>query len=269
MISKKGFLFTISIILFSTTLILYTQSYSESILNREMLIIENYKLKQLNFISDDISTDILKILKIDFDSAFENEIVNVSINGELPVENISDKLIEYNNFLNNFYFTKQNEQAEVDFSGMDNNFIIEFITNKFIYDFDDSIIYLNEHYDLLDLNIFVQNSDLNFVESNFSSGDTLIKVNYFDDQNIVSFTESINLDSPSFIKFIYNDNNITINFGENNQNYFSLDSEINSKINYFLKVQNSFDANFFDARTNVLLKYRFDNLDSNSFVKVN
>ncbi len=270
MISSKGFLFTVSIILFATTLVTYTQVYSESVSNREFLIIENYKSKIVPFLMDDISTDILSILNLNFDIGFVEDEVNIIINGELPVENVNESFSDYKLFLETIYFPRSSGEKSIDFSNVfEDNFEVNFSTNNFVFDYNNSKVYLKKEFNLLDLNIFVIGSDLNTVESNFSSGDTPVSVNYFDDQNILNFSKNVNLDSVSYIKLVYEDNNILINIGLLDGNYFSLTSNIDSKVKYNLKITNFFDNNFFNANSNVLFNYTSEKLDVNSFVKIN
>ncbi len=274
MISSKGFFFTISIILFATTLVFYSQMYSDFSVNRESYIINSYKLSFVPFIIDDISTDVLSIMGIDFDKEFKEDSVYITISGEFPKTNVSNNVINYKNFLDNNYFTKSIGQKNIDFSNLlNNNFIIDLSGNTFVYDYNNSIIYLKNDFNYIDLNIFVSTSDLNYYEYFFNSSEEsnkFIRINYFDDTNSLIFPlQEIDTSDLSYLNLVYTDANILLTFGINNDNYFVFDSNIESEVKYYLLFENYFDNNIFRSNSNIIFNYKLEEVDVNSFIKIN
>lgn len=273
MISKKGFLFTISIILFATTLVFYAQVYSDNILKRDFYILDDYKASIIQFIMDDISYDILNIFEIDFENTFSEDFVFININGKLYDNDLISVINEYEGFLINKYFTKTLGQKTIDFSDVLNNGLkINLNNNEFVFDFYNSNIYLRKDFSFLDLNIFYNGNDLNHYVVNFdNSGTQKISVNirYFDDVSVIILSEEINLDELSTITFVYDDySSFVINIGEFENNYFMIDSN-NVELNYFLGFKNNFDNDFFKASFNIPFEYETKRIKSNSLISVN
>lgn len=271
MISKKGFLFTISIILFATTLVFYTQVYSDSIVRREFFILDNYKSQIVPFIIDDIATDVANIVELNINSNFFEEEVYVNIIGVLPKNNLTSVFNDYNDFLNNVYFTKTLGEKSVNFSNVfENGFILNFPNNKFIFDYNNSKIILEENFNSLDLNLFLSTGDLNHYEFVYNdSGETVpINIRYFDDVNAIIISQNINLSEDSFVNFVYNDDSyllITIGSSDSNK-YFSLDTNKQNKLNYSLGFNNDFHGDFFKSKTNIPFKFETEKINVDSFI---
>lgn len=267
--NRKGFLFTISVIMFATTLVFYSQVYSENILRSEYLIIEDYKYKTNYFISNDISMDLMDIFNIDIDYHFLDNNIYLKINGEIPNNDIIHTLNNYENFLENNYFTKINGNEEIDLDNIkDGSFDINYDFFDFVYDYENEKVYNNGQFDKLDINLLVDDH-LNSIDFYFERGSTPVYINYFDNNNIVLLDKNIGLSSLSYVRFIYDDSNVLLKIGLHNGKYFDLDSNINNKINYSILFVNEFDQNFLELNINSKLDYEFDNFSSDSYISIN
>jgi hypothetical protein len=265
----KGFLFTISIVLFATTLVFYSQVYSEGILKRESQVLDAYRLDVVSYLGDDIKDDLFDILNFDFEKEFKEEKVYITVSNKFPLSNISTRLSDYEDFLQNDYFDNYKGNNNIDLTNIeDGTFEVNNSVNNVIIDYENNKLYFNNDFNGIDMNIFVI-GDLNYYDSNFISGSTPVNINYFDDNNVIIFNETMDTSVNSYIKLIYADNNVLINIGLNNNKYFEIDSNTNNELSYDLRIENYFDNNYFEEYINSKLIYQYELINSNSFISIN
>jgi hypothetical protein len=265
--NKKGFFFTLSVILFATTLFAFTQAYSEKINSRSSLISELPKRDIALFINRTISEDLQQILDFELDTNF-NPYAEISFRSYFPYSySVSTELSTYSNIVDSnlfdyFYGTSQlslsdlsDGTAEIFFP--DGNIEINYTNNEYSF----SHTNISE----IQINLISQN-DLNSATWSASSGSTNIRINYADDTNYFSITDSISLSSESILTLIENnDSNIYLTFSNNTIN---LNSDDQNKLTYFVKSTLNSDYNYFPIKFNSLLQYSNPKIDSNSWIKI-
>jgi hypothetical protein len=271
-INSKGFLFTISIILFASTLVLYAQTYSNMNVGRETRILSNYKLLAQPILSNDLALDLEEILSFGISTKSESNGISLIISDKYPKTSIASKLSSYESFLENTFFSRVSGTESVDFTNILDGKAEIFLGENTNYEID----YNNSYSELsssltlssLDLNI-ITSRDLISYEENFSTGDTELNIIYFDDSNYIVKTKSINPSSENTLKLVYADSNILVEIGAITQNNsFKIDTNSSSDLWIDLIAYYETDANYFSIDFDANLLYSNEEISSNSFINI-
>ncbi len=270
MISKKGFLFTISIILFASTIVIFAQVYLNNSMGVETRVLSNYAMLSQPILNDNIASNLKKIVGFDLDLEFQNNNIIISINDSLPKDyNVSQKISSYESFLENSFFPIFSGEESIDFTNLKDGSIELFFNDLFVYNVDydlneNSFVSNSSALNSIDLNLFVDNN-LNYYEWVFVSGNTDLNLYYFDSNTYFYLTESISPTSANTLNLVYNDYNSIIVI-ENNS--FNIDSGAGRKIDFDLRTSYDFDSNNFPVWFNALLNYSSRNISSSSLIKI-
>lgn len=274
--NKKAFLFTISVIIFASTLITMTQLFANYNLNYERTVLNSYKTTLSPLINDDIAFDISRMLDLDLDVNYSASDINIWINGSITKNfDFEQKLSDYNNFLQNKYFPNVVGTQSIDFGTSDN--ILELLFGddyEYKYNFDQNVIDFISYTDTLysiDINLDLVSTDLNeIIEPSSPAGDATININYNDDQNYFSASYAFDPLASYEVIFVYNnDYNMSVIFGDTgNNNSLKIDSNAPGELTYSLKLNYAFDSNSFPIRYNVLLNHSGNSIDSNSYIRL-
>ena len=274
--NKKAFLFTISVIIFASTLITMSQLFSNYSLNYERTVLNSYKTTIVPYINDDIAFDISRMLDLDLDVNYGESDISIWINGSVSKQfDFAQKLSDYNDFLNNKYFPNVVGSQSINFNTSDDTLELLFGNDyEYKYNFDSNIVEFISYSDTLnsiDINLNLKSTDLNqIVQPSSPSGDATINIVYNDDQNYFIASYSFNPSTNYKLIFVYNnDYNMSVIFGDTgNNNSLKIDSNAPGELTYSLKLNYAFDSNSFPIRYNVLLNHSGNSIDSNSYIRL-
>jgi hypothetical protein len=277
-INKKGFLFTISVIFFASTLIFFTQGFYDSNMLMEKRIISSQNPLNIVQLNEDLAFDLSNLFGLSFDA---NSIEKSVLIGGRIFSSSSEinSLNDWNNFLFNNYFKRSFYNKSIDLSGLVDG-KSEFFLGKnlnFDYNYGNSISLFSSKSPLIesiDLNIKSSGSLVSYEWVNLTGeSDFDVSIIYYNDYNRISIIDSIDNNSYSYLRLVYSDGEELIEFG--GLNYLGIDynsafvlNTINDKvIEYKLKVD-YVDAFLYPIKINSILSVSSDKFDSNSFIKL-
>jgi len=273
--NKKAFLFTISVMIFASTLIILAQLYSNYNLNYERTILLSYKTTIVPFVVDDIGFDITRLLDLGLDINQSPSDINIFISGSVSKGyNFEQKLADYNNFLQTKYFPNVAGNQSILFNTSDGVLELLFGSDyEYKYDFDNNIVEFVSNEDsliLIDLNLDLVSTDLNRIEQPSPSGAARFNVIYNDDQNYFVASYNFDPEASNELIFVYNnDYNVSVEFGNiTNNNSLKIDSNATGELTFYMKLNYLFDSTSLPVRYNVVVSQSTAVLDSNSFVKI-
>ncbi|MFA5357512.1 MAG: hypothetical protein WC308_01160 [archaeon] len=281
--SSRGYLFTISVILFVSTLVFYSQQYVNNNSFREQGIIFSSKLINQPFLNDDIGTDLQKILGFAIRTDYNSDL-NLLVSGVVPRGfGVSTAIVDYNSFLYRTFFERTSGVKSIDLSSLADGKAELSVGSILSYDFDYSnssaIIYPKNGASLnsLDINIDASASDLNRFEwvnpVSGPSGTIPVRINYTDDVNSFSVSTSVNSSVLNKLAIVYQgDENAYIIVGQIGGVNSSVDINANSLRSFNYSIFASYSPSsypnnlpiFFDS----ILAYSGNGFDSNSLIKI-
>jgi hypothetical protein len=117
-ISKRGFLFTLSAILFATTLVIYSQTFLGISYGNEKAVINASAVGTLANINDSISFNMRKIVGVEVDANSAGDI-NIFVRERIPKGyNVAQKISDFEAMLNGAYFPRVAGNHVLDASGI-------------------------------------------------------------------------------------------------------------------------------------------------------
>lgn len=271
---RRGFLFTISIIMFASTLVFFAQSYSNSNSANETAIISSARPLNASLLNDDIAFDVGRILDASLDA---NQGANAQLFAAGTISSspsISSALSSYNSMLSSKLFPLSSGSKSIDLSSLMDGKAEAFFgkTFEFDYNYSSSIISIfplaSKTLSQLDLNLRVYN-DLNRIQWITGAGATsaTINLNYYDDSNYFLLSKAINPSSDSNLVLFYNDDsNITLTFGSIGSGVVSalkITDFSGQKLDYSVAATYP-DSNIFPINWNAVLHYSGEGFDSNA-----
>ncbi|MCX6801116.1 MAG: hypothetical protein NTZ73_02915 [Candidatus Diapherotrites archaeon] len=286
MISGKGFLFTVSVIFFTSTLVFYTQQYVENNFFREEGIINSSKLASQPFLNNDISFDLQRIFGFTLETEYSKDL-NIKVTGTLPRGfDVQQKLSDYNAFLYGTFFGRTPGTKTIDLANLADGkaelFIGSLVECDFDYDNNVASVYPKTGSTLryVDLNIDANAIDFNRVEwvgSTPEAGDVLLKINYVDNRNSFSINTSIGPTAVNKLAIVYNaasltDINAYVTIGDDGvtTSAVKIDTDASRQLDYslFVSYLASPDTNYLPIRFNAGMTYSERQFSSNSPIKV-
>jgi hypothetical protein len=277
LLSSKGFLFTISVIFFASTLIFYAQNYLFQTNASETYIISSAKPAAVLQLGDDLAFDIGRVLGIGIDSnSASGRIVLSGTLAALP--NMNDAINDYESFLGGVFFQRVGLNQSIDFSSLSDNSAELFFGNsiEFDYNYGSTITLLprdNSIISSLDLNL---HSDGNLITYEFypgySSPQIQLNLNYIDDGNSFNIVTLLGANSSSVLKLVYSDGNTLISLGRvtiggsEKNSVVKISATPLRRMNYILAA--GYDANIVPVKWNAMLRSGYDKVDVNSFLTI-
>jgi len=282
--SKRGFLFTISVIFFASTLVVYSQAYMTQNALREKLVLTVPRQTLPAYLTDDLAFDLQRLL--DFNLSVSETASPYKMNivlGDSVAKNfdIRKGLTDYNNFAKSYLLNRVAGIQSFDMNNLLDGKTELFFGNlfRYDYDYDNNAAYFlalkDNNLNRVDLNITVKNSngsdDLNsMIWSSPGSGSTQLRVHYVDDTNTFDLAVGINPLQTSTMTLHYMDANLQVVFGlaGGRTNSVLIDSNINRQANYLLGL--TYDANAVSLPVffNATLRHTDGKLDSNTWLKL-
>ena len=274
--SAKGFLFTISVILFASTLVFYTQAYLATNSLSEMQIILSEKPVNALMLNDDISFDLIRILgiNVDLNNVDSNRVIvsgGINLSSGIPAV-----LTNYADFLNNDFFSRVAGDQSVDLSNLNDGSAEVFFNDSLELDYNYlSGIYFYPKYgavlESLDLNIHSSGDFLGF-DWVGSSGSSPVTINYSDDSNSFSLSKTIDMNALSSLKIIYSDGNALVYLGKvgvlgsDYNSSLSIQPSSSKAISYSINAVYSGQSTFAPVLFNSIFSVRYSKVDVNSFI---
>ncbi|MFA5763223.1 MAG: hypothetical protein WC915_00235 [archaeon] len=271
MISSKGFLFTISVIIFASTLVVFAQVYTNSNLGAETRILTSYKPTSEFFLNESIANDLSSLFGVDTSVDILDGRIKVNISDSLSKDySVSGELASYDSFLTDSFFPQMAGSQDINLDGLSDGGYELFFGNEFTYsnNYDSELMSFVSSNTLnsLDLNIVHQASNL--VDSVWTPVDGSVEFNLFftNDTNSVIVSDQISPTSASELLLIYADYNILVTVGSNNS--FYIDSDSSDYLEFVVKANYDFDQNYLPVVYNAIINYSLTNFDSNSHPKI-
>ncbi len=280
MISKKGFLYTISAIILVSTLVFYSQNYLEKNSFREREIVFSSVLNSAEMINDNLAFNLQTLLRLDISKNYDNNFANFIVLGDLNASsNPSTDLLAYKTFVDNNLFNLSGGSKVFTLSNLSDGQAEIFFGNslEFDYSYDNGFVLLKKSnsgntstLNSVDLTLnLVQ--DINSHSWSSTNGSTVVDVNYIDSNN--AFTERVTID-PTLL------NTLTITFDDADSitfevglissinNSVKLSNDTLTNINYSLTASYYPDSNNLPALFNSNFSYIDSKIDYNSLVKL-
>ncbi len=265
---SKGFLFTISVILFASTLVFFAQSFSITNNLVENTVFSKFSPMQVVQLGDDLAFDFLRISELALDVNYASS-SKVSISGTInPPSTLATDFDNYSYFLSDTFFPRGAGTETLNLSNTSDGDIELFFGSvlEFDYNYDVNAIYLVNLVDAemseIDLNFFSSGSIVDYSWSE-SAGSMVVDINYYDDTNYLHFTKSFDPEAESTLTINYADGSVIIYFGlvNSTNSSFAIESSTPNKIDY------SFDSFF--AGTYLMTPIRANALFSYSRTGIN
>ncbi|MEK6958726.1 MAG: hypothetical protein AABW59_01635 [archaeon] len=278
MMSKKGFLFTISVIFFASTLVIFSQTYLSDNILREKLVLNNEKAGVQPFVSDDVACDIYRIVGLDFDARANPVLgkVYLSFHDYIPKDvYVPSAVSSYSAFLDANYFPRVAGDTSLDVSNLSDGTVEIFFNQIFGYYYNsterEAKIFQDNGAALtrIDLNIDVSNDLNGFEWITSNTGSVAVNIFYSDDSNSADFTTTINPLQESRLRLKYLDGNVDIVLGyvSSKTNSFAVDSNTPASIEYDLILEYSSSPSSLPIAFNSRMDYSNPIMDANTFVR--
>jgi hypothetical protein len=279
--SQKGFLFTLGIIFFASTLIFYAQGFYESTQNMERKVISSSTPLNIIQLNEDLAFDLLNIFNLSFDVNSLNNSVKIIGESSFDYSEV-DSINSFYSFLNSTYFLRSTYSKTLDLSNLLDGKAEFFLgsNTRFDYNYSDSIVlYSTNSSPLNQVDLIIKTngvlSSYEWIESinpvnenNFS-----ISINYSDDSNIIVINKSVDNNSLSYLNLIYPDGNFLIKLGSVSVGGIDYNGVISIKPNSSQLIEYELDSSYkraylYPVLINSILSVSSDKFDSNSFIKL-
>jgi len=272
---SRGFLFTIAVILFASTLVIFAQSYANVNFSEERSVILAAKPANVLLLGDDLAFDVLSLLRmnIDVNKSYPNE---VQFSGDfLSSRDISAEFSNYSTFLSTIFFSRSLGSESLDLSNMEGSKGELFFGNSVQLDYNYSnnifLFPYSTSLQLLDINLTLPGT-VSSISWSPSVGVVPITINYQDDYNRYSVSSSISRSALSSLQINYADANVFVYLGGVTLNGYTKNSAMaivpwqGEKIRYSVKAKYSSEEVLLPVKANALLSINRDSVDSNTFI---
>ena len=280
-LSKKGFLFTISVIFFASTMVFFVQQYSASNSSRERLVMMSASSSLEPYIVDDISNDLLSILGLGISTQSDRPSgdLNIALDESFPKGfGVSQALQGYKAFLDSSSFVRAGGDQSIDITNLLDGTADIYFSDlfKYSYYYDTNSVRLvsleGKPLKAMAISMDVEN-DLNARSWIVPSGANTVPVTVTYVDNSLSFTDTRMIDPSqrSVLMLGYNDGNIELDFGlvDGYTNSFFMDSNAPKSAYYSLNASYSVPGIdslpvFFDA----VFHHKDSYVDANSYMRI-
>jgi len=261
--TAKGFLFTISVILFASTLVFFAQSFSSINGDLEKSVFLQLKPLQVVSMQDDISTDLLNLFDLSFDVNYGATKL-ISVSGIINYENtISADVDNYSSFLSSTFFPRLAGQESLSVSEINEGSFEAFFGTavEFDYNYDSNTI--NFHnigsastLESIDMNLFSEGTITSYSWSE-NAGDMEVEIYYYDDSNYLHFSKSLDSSESSSLTINYSNGSVVLYFGlvDTTNGNFKIVSSAPYKLEYNISCGYSGTPMISPVRSNVPFVY--------------
>lgn len=271
--SKKGFLFTISVILFASTLVIFAQSYSQINSKSEEQIIVSTKPFGVLMMNDDISFDLERLfgLSLDFNSSNPQLL---TISGVIdPSAGVIASLTDYESLLNETLFPRVVGNQSIDLSLMKSGNSIMTLGDNLIFDYNYGnnveFISIDKSITSLDLDLRSTGGEVSYEWISKSSGEVPVGIKYSNDSNGFYLVETLDANSVSTLMIFSPDGNVLVDFGKIAYGGVDYNSSFRLSVLNENELTYSFDTNYpvsnpFPIKMNATISNSQEKIDSNS-----
>ena len=281
-LSKRGFLFTLSAILFATTLIVYSQTYLGISYDNEKAIINASAVASLANINDSISYNMWKLTGLGIDVNVADDL-NIHLYERIPKTNVAANITSFELMLNNQYFKRVAGWHELDATDLKDGqveiYVGDVVTIDANYAGDKTTIYPRGVNSItsIDLNIFVNGprDDEVVTVAPAGAGTALITI-YYIDTNISKpvISESYALvDTGQETSYIFNyagGETLEVLIGEvgSRTESFQITNNTSFVVDYDVRINYANGAEYLPVRLNSVLRQTLGNADTNTMLKI-
>ncbi len=198
----KGYIISLSAIILLSSLLLFAMFYSENSKQRNIEVNEIIKYSKLDFIKDDLSFDLNRLLQTEI-QINRKENLELVFREKIPSEYSKKTAIQnLKNFIETKYSELNNAEIKLNNSRINNSVLIKF-SNKLIYEYnfnENSIEFYAENTDTnlvsADLNLTVHGTSTEVILPIQSTEHNLIiNFNYVDENTLNETHKNLKLDS--------------------------------------------------------------------------
>ena len=281
-LSKRGFLFTLSAILFATTLIVYSQTYLGISYDNEKAIINASAVASLANINDSISYNMWKLTGLGIDVNVADDL-NIHLYERIPKTNVAANITSFELMLNNQYFKRVAGWHELDATDLKDGqveiYVGDVVTIDANYAGDKTTIYPRGVNSItsIDLNIFVNGprDDEVVTVAPAGAGTALITI-YYIDTNISKpvISESYALvDTGQETSYIFNyagGETLEVLIGEvgSRTESFQITNNTSFVVDYDVRINYANGAEYLPVRLNSVLRQTLKNANTNTMLKI-
>jgi len=215
--SKKGFLFTVSAVLFASTLIFFAMNFAQINSSSEYEISSSARPLNAIYLADNVAFNLSKVLGTSID--VNDSTKQIIMSGNLANSTVQLTAIQdYSSFLTNNYFPLTSGTESINLTSLtDGKAEVYFGSDvQADYNYSSNLIALSplnsSSLSSIDLNIRASGALSSLVESTTGSGLT-VNINYVDDANSFSLTRSVSATALSTITLVYADSSSVLSFG--------------------------------------------------------
>jgi len=277
-LSNRGFLFTISVIIFASTLVLYAQHFSDSVNSNERSIILASQPVNIFLLNDDLANGVASLLglTVDINQSINSTVLISGVISQTP--SISSAFLGYSSFLSGKFFPSIGGTHSLNLSNLSDGTAELFFGNNLEFDSGytghEIAFYKKSGASIvsLDLNLHSSNSLQSIEWAPNSSGQTLaLNLNYSDDANSFSIHQNISVASLSSLRFVYSDGDSLLSLGAvsiggvNKNSAMLFTAMPTQKVSYVLKGTFG-NEKIAPARFNSVLSSKLERVDSNSYL---
>lgn len=247
-LSKRGFLFTISTIIFASTLLIYAQAYLNHSTAVEKYVSDYSNRSAQPFLNDDVAFDLSRILDFSVSVDYSNE-MSFLFSDVVPKRfDLNSKLQDYKSFLEQNFFSHMPGSNSLDLSGINDGSVEIFFGDSFqyTYNYDTNSVAFNpltgSTLNRIDLNLTVNNVGASAaLDSNSfsSSGSIPITINYKDDYNSLAISGTINPAIANNLLLNYKDGSrieVVLGLVDGISDSFLVDSGTHNILSYTMRV---------------------------------
>ncbi len=274
---SKGFLFTIAVILFASTLTIYAQSYANVNFSAERSIISSARPVNVLLLNDDLAFDVLSLLRmsVDVNKSYPDE---AQISGDfLSSRDISGEFTDYASFLSATFFSRSLGSEVIDLSAFEDG-KAELLFGDFAqldYNYSNNLFLfpLSGSLDRIDINLMIP-GEVSSVVWSPSGGAIPVYINYQGDAGRESISGLISGTDISSLKINTVDGNTWVYLGLVTLNGYAKSSSIaivpqeNQKLRYSVRARYSSGSVLLPLKANAILRVNRDSVDSNAFLTI-
>lgn len=274
--SSRGYLFTISIIVFASTLVVFSQYFAQENLLDERLIISLAKPLAMAYSVDDVASDFAGLFGFNFDLN-DSSASSVTVSGSFPSSNhVSSALNDYAAFAPGFFARSTAQTKSLDLSGLSDGKAEYFVGSSLGFDYN----YSSNSVDLfprgtadlerIDLNINASSSLSSYEWTNPGEGTVPFHLNYSDSSRTLSFDAEINPSLAYSLKLVYADTNAFINLGSVSgvSGSVFLQPKSAQRMDFVLKNSYSNRLSLRPVKLNAVLRIAGEGMDSNALLVI-
>lgn len=210
--NQRGVVFSMAAILLSLTLLLLVTYYSSKITLDTQDLYNQFSIRKMGIVADDLDVDLNKILGTQFDVNRGTNSTTIRITEKLPADINKLKILDWNRFVDQNYARQQNATIQLDVGKLTDGKTEYLFSNGLQYDYNyGSVNYvhlykagLNSNMMRLDINVTVNAASISKTAWTLNpAGDINVNLNYLDQNASNTVNQSGVLDSSILNSYVW------------------------------------------------------------------